>query len=85
MSYFFLQDFQKDILRAGEAFTAIGYKQIETGENLFLLSPIIISWQHSFHNLENYAFRFKHLIQININCHMCLFFTICMVIRNEVV
>lgn len=34
MSYSFLQDFQKDIVRAGEAFTAIGYKQIETGEKV---------------------------------------------------
>ncbi|CBI30806.3 hypothetical protein VitviT2T_015331 [Vitis vinifera] len=28
------KDFQKDIVRAGEAFTAIGYKQIETGTKL---------------------------------------------------
>lgn len=28
------KDFQKDIIRAGESFTAIGYKQIETGTKL---------------------------------------------------
>jgi hypothetical protein len=28
-----IQDFQKEIVKAGETFTAIGYKHIETGKN----------------------------------------------------
>ena len=31
---FLFQDFQKEIVKAAETFTAIGYKHIETGENL---------------------------------------------------
>ena len=39
---FLFQDFQKDVVRAAEAFTAIGYKHIETGENLvYFLHEII--------------------------------------------
>lgn len=29
---FLLQDFQKEIVKAAEAFTAVGYKHIEAGE-----------------------------------------------------
>lgn len=31
--YLLIQDFQKEIVKAAETFTAIGYKHIETGEN----------------------------------------------------
>lgn len=31
---FLFQDFQKEIVKAAETFTAIGYKHIETGETL---------------------------------------------------
>lgn len=31
--YDLIQDFQKEIVKAAETFTAIGYKHIETGEN----------------------------------------------------
>lgn len=30
--FLLLQDFQKDIVKAAEAFTAVGYKHIEAGE-----------------------------------------------------
>ena len=36
------QDFQKDVIKAAEAFTAIGYKHIETGVALI----------HTFVNLN---------------------------------
>lgn len=41
MSPFLFQDFQKEIVRAAEAFTAIGYKHIETGDKLRILSALL--------------------------------------------
>lgn len=32
-TYHLVQDFQREIVKAAETFTAIGYKHIETGEN----------------------------------------------------
>lgn len=35
---YFLQEFQRELVKAAETFTSIGYKHIEAGENCKLLS-----------------------------------------------
>lgn len=40
MFLYSFQDFQRDLVKVAEVFTAIGYKHIEAGENSFL----IVKW-----------------------------------------